>query len=128
MEMHRVSRQARIRSVEACWVTGRAADWHGLRRWAHMLGFGGHFLTKSRYYSVTFRVLREARAVWQRTQTSGPDPTRPKRPPCSSSTSSTSSAPAGTTPATPYSPTQPPPAPATSDRPPATHSPTKRQA
>ena len=32
-----------------------------------MLGFGGHFLTKSRYYSVTFRLLGNARAVWQRT-------------------------------------------------------------
>jgi hypothetical protein len=45
-----------------------------------MLGFGGHFLAKSRYYSVTFRVLREARAVWQRTQTSGPEPDPPEAP------------------------------------------------
>jgi len=37
-----------------------------LRRWAHMLGFGGHFLTKARRYSVTFRVLREARITWRR--------------------------------------------------------------
>jgi len=39
-----------------------------------MLGFGGHFLTKSRRYSVTFRLLREARVVWQRTVTAGPEP------------------------------------------------------
>ncbi|WP_431914280.1 replication initiator, partial [Micromonospora carbonacea] len=32
-----------------------------LRRWAHMLGFGGHFLTKARRYSVTFQTLRDAR-------------------------------------------------------------------
>ena len=32
-----------------------------LRRWAHMLGFGGHFCTKSRLYSVTFGQLRAAR-------------------------------------------------------------------
>ncbi len=32
-----------------------------------MLGFGGHFLTKSRRYSVTFRILREARIIWRRT-------------------------------------------------------------
>ncbi|WP_432956199.1 replication initiator [Micromonospora haikouensis] len=32
-----------------------------LRRWAHMLGFGGHFLTKARRYSVTFQALRDAR-------------------------------------------------------------------
>jgi hypothetical protein len=38
-----------------------------LRRWAHMLGFGGHFLTKSRRYSVTFRILRDARVIWRRT-------------------------------------------------------------
>jgi hypothetical protein len=28
------------------------------RQWAHMLGYGGHFLTKSHYYSVTFSQLR----------------------------------------------------------------------
>ena len=33
-----------------------------LRHWAHMLGFRGHFLTKSQKYSVTFRALRSARA------------------------------------------------------------------
>lgn len=31
-----------------------------------MLGFGGHFLTKSRRYSITFRILRESRVVYQR--------------------------------------------------------------
>jgi hypothetical protein len=33
-------------------------------RWAHQLGYGGHFLTKSRYYSTTFTKLRTARARW----------------------------------------------------------------
>jgi hypothetical protein len=37
-----------------------------LRRWAHMLGFGGHFLTKARRYCVTFRVLRDARVTFRR--------------------------------------------------------------
>ncbi len=69
------------RLVEACWILGGAKDWGGLRRWAHMLGFGGHFLTKSRYYSVTFRVLRQARAVWQRTLTAGPEQTEPTEAP-----------------------------------------------
>jgi hypothetical protein len=32
-----------------------------LRRCAHALGWGGHFLTKSRRYSVTFGTLRRAR-------------------------------------------------------------------
>jgi hypothetical protein len=38
-----------------------------LRRWAHMLGFGGHFATKSRRYSTTHKQLRAARRTWQRT-------------------------------------------------------------
>ncbi|MFI7603943.1 replication initiator [Micromonospora sp. NPDC049366] len=37
-----------------------------LRRWAHMLGFGGHFLTKGRRYSVTFRLLRDTRVAYRR--------------------------------------------------------------
>ncbi|MGH8323981.1 MAG: replication initiator, partial [Steroidobacteraceae bacterium] len=32
-----------------------------LRRWAHMLGFGGHFSTKSRHYSTTHKQLRAQR-------------------------------------------------------------------
>lgn len=39
-----------------------------LRRWAHMLGFGGHFLTKARRYSITFRSLREARISHRRSE------------------------------------------------------------
>jgi hypothetical protein len=38
------------------------------RAWAHMLGYGGHFLTKSRRYSVTFGQLRAARTRYRRTQ------------------------------------------------------------
>ena len=37
-------------------------------KWAHMLGFGGHFLTKSRRYSVTFGQLRAARTEHRRRQ------------------------------------------------------------
>ncbi|MGE3414396.1 MAG: replication initiator [Dehalococcoidia bacterium] len=44
--------------------------WHDtygrLRRWTHMLGFGGHFATKSRRYSTTHKALRAARRTWQR--------------------------------------------------------------
>ncbi|WP_335989300.1 replication initiator [Glycomyces sp. MUSA5-2] len=38
----------------------------GLRldQWAHMLGYRGHFLTKSRTFSTTFAALRGARAAW----------------------------------------------------------------
>jgi len=35
-----------------------------LRRWAHTLGFRGHWLTKSRSYSTTPGALRSARAAW----------------------------------------------------------------
>ena len=38
------------------------------RAWAHMLGYGGHFLTKSRRYSVTFGQLRAARTSYRRAQ------------------------------------------------------------
>ncbi|WP_308288857.1 replication initiator [Streptomyces humicola] len=37
-----------------------------LRAWAHMLGFRGHVLTKSRVYSTTYGALRAARDEYQR--------------------------------------------------------------
>lgn len=37
----------------------------GLDRWLHMLGFRGHFATKSRRYSVTLGRLRTARRRWR---------------------------------------------------------------
>ena len=50
--------------------TTAESDWHDtcgrLRRWAHMLGFGGHFATKSRRYSTTHKALRAARRTWRR--------------------------------------------------------------
>jgi hypothetical protein len=51
------------RLIRACWKLGAAShpDFLALRRWAHMLGYRGHFLTKSRRYSVTFKILRAAR-------------------------------------------------------------------
>lgn len=36
-----------------------------LGKWVHMLGFRGHFCTKSRRYSVTLGRLRRARRRWQ---------------------------------------------------------------
>jgi hypothetical protein len=54
------------RLVRACWTLGAQPPTAGLglRRWAHMLGFGGHCTTKSRRYSVTFAALRAARRAW----------------------------------------------------------------
>jgi hypothetical protein len=52
--------------VRACWELGGRAELAGLRlrAWAHMLGFRGHWSTKSRRYSTTFTVLRRARATF----------------------------------------------------------------
>ncbi|MFF4592676.1 replication initiator [Amycolatopsis sp. NPDC001319] len=36
-----------------------------LRKWAHMLGFRGHFLTKSRRYSTTFGQIRRTRTEYR---------------------------------------------------------------
>jgi hypothetical protein len=49
--------------VRACWELGARPelDRLRLRAWAHMLGFGGHWSTKSRRYSTTFTILRRAR-------------------------------------------------------------------
>jgi hypothetical protein len=49
--------------VRAAWELGGRPELEGLRlrAWAHMLGFGGHWSTKSRRYSTTFTVLRRAR-------------------------------------------------------------------
>jgi hypothetical protein len=49
--------------VRACWDLGGRPqlDRLRLRAWAHMLGFGGHWSTKSRRYSTTFTLLRRER-------------------------------------------------------------------
>ncbi|SDR05396.1 replication initiator [Thermostaphylospora chromogena] len=39
-----------------------------LRAWAHMLGFRGHFSTRSRAYSTTMTALRQARADYRQAQ------------------------------------------------------------
>ena len=48
--------------ITAAWQLGGTRHDTRFRAWAHMLGYGGHFLTKSRRYSVTFGQLRQARA------------------------------------------------------------------
>jgi hypothetical protein len=52
--------------VRAAWELGARPELDGLRlrAWAHMLGFGGHWSTKSRRYSTTFTVLRRARVAF----------------------------------------------------------------
>ncbi|MHB8244022.1 MAG: replication initiator [Acidimicrobiales bacterium] len=53
------------RLVETAWRLGARPDLPRLRAWAHTLGFGGHWLTKSRRYSVTFASLRAERQGWR---------------------------------------------------------------
>ncbi len=36
-----------------------------LRQWAHMLGFRGHFSTRTRHYSTTLTPLRAERTTWR---------------------------------------------------------------
>jgi hypothetical protein len=52
--------------VRAAWELGGRPELDGLRlrAWAHMLGFRGHWSTKSRRYSTTFTVLRRARVAF----------------------------------------------------------------
>ena len=74
--------------VRAAWELGGRPELEGLRlrAWAHMLGFGGHWSTKSRRYSTTLRALRRAGCLRQRRRArdgvpwmpgAGPRTTRP---------------------------------------------------
>jgi hypothetical protein len=53
--------------IETAWELGGldAYEALNLRRWAHMLGFRGHFLTKSQRFSTTFRAVRADRRLWR---------------------------------------------------------------
>ncbi|MFD9717945.1 replication initiator [Streptomyces sp. NPDC059076] len=56
--------------IRTAWTLGARKDLAELRlrAWAHMLGFRGHFSTKTRHYSTTLTTLRHARAEWRRLQ------------------------------------------------------------
>ncbi|WP_435867293.1 replication initiator [Streptosporangium canum] len=56
--------RTRRHMIYACFGLGDLPGYRDvpLRRWAHMLGYGGHFSTKSRRYSVTLGALRRVRA------------------------------------------------------------------
>lgn len=53
--------------VTTAWLLGGLPEYQDLRlrAWAHQCGYGGHFSTKSRAYSVTMGQLRNARAVFR---------------------------------------------------------------
>ncbi|MFI5759109.1 replication initiator [Streptomyces sp. NPDC051569] len=69
--------------IRTCWELGKLPEFSELKlwKWAHMLGFRGHFSTKSRRYSVTLGALRNARRAWRTEQARAhaglpePDPT-----------------------------------------------------
>jgi hypothetical protein len=57
--------------MRTAWELGGLAGYAelNLRRWAHMLGFRGHFLTKSRAWSTTLGELRNIRARYRLAET-----------------------------------------------------------
>jgi len=50
-------------------------EYAGLLRWVHMLGFRGHFTTKSRRFSVTLGSLRQARRDYRAAHSDNHEPT-----------------------------------------------------
>ncbi|MEU9504471.1 replication initiator protein RepSA [Streptomyces sp. NPDC048196] len=56
------------RLIEACHRLDDAYPDRKLWQWAHMLGFRGHFSTKSRRYSTTLGTLRQIRADYRARQ------------------------------------------------------------
>ncbi|MGW6491549.1 replication initiator protein RepSA [Streptomyces sp. NPDC055056] len=56
------------RLIEACWDLDGAYPERMLAHWSHMLGFRGHFSTKSRRYSTTLGALRQVRADYRARQ------------------------------------------------------------
>jgi hypothetical protein len=52
--------------IDSTAVIEAAQTWLPIIRWLHMLGFRGHFNTKSRRYSITLGRLRAERRSWRR--------------------------------------------------------------
>jgi hypothetical protein len=56
------------RLIRLAWQLGEHPAYDGLRRWVHMLGFRGHFTSKSRRYSTTLGAIRGERRAYQQRQ------------------------------------------------------------
>ena len=56
------------RLVRTAWQLGEDPAYEGLRRWVHMLGFRGHFASKSRRYSTTLGAIRAERRSYRQRQ------------------------------------------------------------
>jgi len=54
--------------VRIAWELGEHPAYDGLRRWIHMLGFRGHFASKSRRYSTTLGAIRGERRAYRQRQ------------------------------------------------------------
>ncbi|GGT21130.1 replication initiator [Streptomyces chromofuscus] len=63
---HDITDHAR-RMIHTAWnlATNRQHSHLRLRQWAHMLGFRGHFATRTRHYSTTLTHLRAERTAWR---------------------------------------------------------------
>ncbi|MFE5558615.1 replication initiator [Streptomyces sp. NPDC056544] len=60
--------QTHVRTmIRTAWTLGGLPEFAHLKltKWAHMLGFRGHFSTKSRAYSTTLGALRDVRRSWR---------------------------------------------------------------
>ncbi|MEU4143553.1 replication initiator [Streptomyces parvulus] len=53
--------------IRTAWDLGHLPEFAHLKlwKWAHMLGFRGHFSSKSRAYSTTLGALRDVRRAWR---------------------------------------------------------------
>ncbi|TDQ45996.1 replication initiator [Actinorugispora endophytica] len=74
------------RLINMCWRLGNVNVFPHLedlklRKWAHMLGFRGHFSTKSHRYSTTLGALHQARADFAAGHPWDPDTHTPTAPP-----------------------------------------------
>ncbi len=67
LDRHQVPDHTR-RLIEACKTLDPLYPDRRLWAWAHMLGFRGHFSSKSRRYSTTLGALRQARADYRAAQ------------------------------------------------------------
>jgi hypothetical protein len=56
------------RLVRVAWQLGEHPAYQGVRRWVHMIGFRGHFASKSRRYSTTLGAIRGERRAYRQQQ------------------------------------------------------------
>jgi hypothetical protein len=56
------------RLIRIAWELGEHPAYEGLRRWVHMLGFRGHFASKSHRFSTTLGAIRRERRTFRQRQ------------------------------------------------------------